>query len=211
MSLINFVSGVANAFDGAREAWTKPKRARERAKSAADAAEARRQTGLDTAQALQDRVVAGRFENQITNEARPTQLQAASDVFNLGEKGKDGDLGRKLQADQNTGAITKDVLGAVGAQKANVIDATAKADVERLEGWGAVPQALQEQIIAPAQAHELALQRNMIGNTPALQAMIGLEREQMAMQKEAFDAGQRPKWLEYAIPAAALASQLLIR
>lgn len=187
MGLADFVGNVSGAYQDVRGAWSKPRIARERVAKAQSAADQKAQMQSNFEQGLLQDALKATAQAQLAETALPTATKVATTA-------RDIDLGRKRfenELDQDntrlTGAETRQTAETLGEQSRENIGANAKADVTRMEGWAGVLPPFRENVIRPAQEHELALMDRTFGATAPLELAGQLERERMGLQKEMFD------------------------
>ena len=212
MGFINFTRGVAQNVDALGQAITAPRREREianrRAEQARRAKEAER-----AAQRNRDEAIA---EAQVTAEAteiaRPGQERTADSAFQRTETGLDNETDRTIQRMDAQGRVmSEDVLPAVTKGNVAKVDAEAKGDVSRQAGYRENILEPQMEILGMTQAHDMATQRNFIGDTPLTPQLLAENQKDREFALELNNRAQQDpmRWVDAAARLAATAGLIL--
>jgi hypothetical protein len=151
-------------------------------------------------QALRDEAARTTADLSSRTASLPVSTAEAAAAQGIKQKGAQLEHERGLEATNNAGAQLRATLPVIGDQNVRAIGAGAKADVERFGGWDSTVGARMQDIIAGAQQADQAVIDRFVGATPLSEQVLGLQREQMGMEQQRWEAAQNDpmRWVDAA-------------
>lgn len=191
MGLIPAVRGIAGTIDGTIDAFRAPGREREEARKKKEALDRARQASEDDARGRVQANVAFSDQLQQTQAALPTATAVATAAHDITERGLDNATGRTIQVGAAQGDQVRQTVPVIGQANEGVIGARASGDVTRMQGYTDTVLPAQMRILESTQAHDLATQRNFIGDTPLTTQLLANQRDEREWAAEQSELARR--------------------